>query len=1105
MAISPDIRDQAYQFFIEEAPELLQVIETGLLTLTRERSTSKVHDLMRAAHSLKGGSSSVGLEAIAALAHRLENIFKILYDDQFIIDAELEDQLLQAFDCLRLPLMQQIKQGEFDPEQALATAEPIFARLEEQYGAAIAQVENYIPTSSDLGIDMVASIFEVDVAQGLAHLTEVVAHPEKFEVAGELRVQCEVFAGFAEILNLPTFGAVATAAQQALDAQPQQALEITQLAIVEFAQIRNAVLAGDRTPSWHPSPAWSTLATSATQASSLLQITSEFPPLGELIEVTATFGITSFDEQDIDTFGLDKCESPPGEDLSSSNLDFLDSYWPELVESDADNHTPHDDGSLDEMLASVLERMIDSTVDSVAIELITTTPAPPIDAIAAPSQPQSITADLVDQTSPAIPSERLPQFPTSDSQAQPHLNPSALSQPRVEPATQSEENPINPSLTIRVDSERLERMNNLVGELSINRDSLSLQNEQLQSVLQELRKRFARFQTMVSQFRELSDQTLVAPERQGYWDPPTLEMRSKGYKGDSESNHSAIASYTPGSTLPNLEFDPLEMDRYGTLHLEVQAILEELVQLEETVDDITLFARQSNQTLEKQRYMLNHLRDEVIWARMLPLGEILNRFPRILRDLSNVYSKPVNLRLSGVGVLVDRMILEKLYDPLLHLLRNAFDHGIESSHLRQQRNKPEEGQIEIRAYRKGNQTIIEVTDDGEGIDLGRVRQRGLVLGLLSADQDDVHDRDRLLDLIFEPGFSTARRVSPLSGRGIGLDVVRSQIQSIKGNIKVTTSPGQGTTFTLHLPLTLTITKLVTCIAGPIMVALPADSIEEILAPQKNQVSHTGHQRFLHVRDGIMPIHRLLDLLDYHCPLPDTFLNKTQAAVSTPKNWALPLLILRHDQQTFALEVDRLINEQELVIKPFGAAIAPPIYTYGCTILGDGNLVPVIDATALLAFHQESFRDSTPRIDEFEPFAAPLLNTPPRQPFIQISQVPTILVADDAVTIRRTLALSLERAGFRVLQARDGREALEQLQHVPSVKLIICDIEMPNMNGFEVLTHRRQDPKLSQIPIMMLTSRSNDKHRWLAMQLGASAYFTKPYLEQEFLSAVKTYF
>jgi len=549
------------------------------------------------------------------------------------------------------------------------------------------------------------------------------------------------------------------------------------------------------------------------------------------------------------------------------------------------------------------------------------------------------------------------------------------------------------------------------------------------------------------------------------------------------------------------------MDSYGELHSLLQETVEEIVQLEETVGDVALIAGQSSEALEQQRQKLGHLQDDVMWARMLPLGEVLNRFPRILRDLSTAYNKPVDLKINGAGILVDKAAIEKLYDPLLHLMRNAFDHGIELPEVRMGQGKRPQGQIEIRAYHQGSQTIIEVRDDGQGINLDRIRSKAQSLRLLSPEQLAIASPSRLIELLFEPGFSTAAQVSELSGRGVGLDVVRSQVRSLKGTVTVTSEPGCGTTFTLRIPLTLTIAKLLVCFVGTTVFALPSDSIAEILIPQPDQVKLSGGNRFLLWQEQIVPAHRLSELLDYACPLPTAVPNRV-ASVSAPEEWAPPMLLIEQDRQILAIEVDRLVTEQELVIKPLGTAIAPPSYIFGCTILGDGSLIPVIDGVALLDLFMNKTQTGISAATQTNLFAPAKTNSssmsadaPPSLPG-QRDIAPTLLVVDDSITVRQTLILTLQKAGYRVLQARDGREAIDQLQQNSTVGLVICDIEMPNMNGFEFLSYRRQDPLISKIPVVMLTSRSSEKHRQLAMYSGANGYFTKPYIEQEFLAALK---
>jgi chemotaxis family two-component system sensor histidine kinase/response regulator PixL len=508
---------------------------------------------------------------------------------------------------------------------------------------------------------------------------------------------------------------------------------------------------------------------------------------------------------------------------------------------------------------------------------------------------------------------------------------------------------------------------------------------------------------------------------------------------------------------------------------------------------------------------------------MLPLGEVLNRFPRILRDLSTTYHKPVSLKVSGTGVLVDKGILEKIYDPLLHLLRNAFDHGIELPELRRQQGKPEQGEIEIKAYHQGGQTIIEVKDDGRGLDLEAIGRRALERGLLRAEQLVNVSETQLYDLIFEPGFSTAKQVNELSGRGVGLDVVRSQLQILKGTIAVISKPGVGTTFSIRLPLTLTSAQLIIGLAGSKAIALPSDSIEEIVLPKATQIQTNGQQRFLKWREQIAPIYRVADLLNYTYPVPEAPLSRALLVESSSSELTPPLLLLNQGQQVFALEVDHLVTEQKLVIKPFGAAVASPSYTYGCTILGDGSLIPVIDGATLVeqSLAQDAQATAIGQDAPLKAIATMLQseqniqlgsdqatvannNSSVSQTSTSFNTVtaPTVLVVDDAASLRKTLAVSLERAGYQVLQAGDGWEALKQLKSNSSVNLVISDIEMPNTNGFDFLNHRRKDPQLQNIPVVMLTSRGNDKHRRLAMHLGATAYFTKPYIEQRFLKAIK---
>ncbi|MEG3440412.1 Hpt domain-containing protein [Pannus brasiliensis CCIBt3594] len=1151
-----DFLEQAYHFFIEEATELLQTIERGLQKNGADLAPAEIHELVRAAHSIKGGAASVGLETIRSIAYRLETVFSALGHPGVEFTPELDNALQSGFDCLKTPLLDRIEGREPDEAAALARAESVFSRIEEYLGDAFRHAGDYLPSSSDLGVDIVASIFEVDVAENLTTLETALAGDRTEEIAATLQATLEMFDAFAQMLNLPGFGEICATTRRAIEYHPEQLREIASIARKDFQQARERVLAGDRTAGGTPSAELSILAFPSPQGADL----TTSPPLEDVFalaespisEVPALEDVFALAEAPIsevpaleDVFAL--AEAPIAEDRSNVFPDEEMIQWgteddpiPSLFDLFVDDPSeidlspategeaiappslePEESGdfaipSLEDVFAlppepdtASADRAIEEIFGSLAIS--------PLENVSIPEirrEEEFIAAESLEEVFgsveiPAIDDGPRAEIEASIEQAATEIGrdfdrlPLADLLPQIVNSVKSDldDAPVEAkpkardekesakttagssgsSLTVRVDFNRLERMSNLVGELSINRNSLSLQNEQLQAAVKELLDRFARFEGITNGIRELADRMLLAGDS-------LLTGLPTGHR-DTTTDESDT----------DIRFDTLEMDRYGHLHSQLQELLEQMMQLGESVDDIVLFARGSNQTLETQRQMLTNLRDELMWARMLPLGEVLNRFPRVLRDLSNSYHKTVRLKLTGTGVLVDKAALEKLYDPLLHLLRNAFDHGIETPDARREKGKPAEGQIEIRAYHQGNQTIIEIKDDGRGLNFERIREKAIASELMTEEQLALLPRDRLAELIFEPGFSTAETVSELSGRGVGLDVVRDQVRALKGTVSVTSMPGKGTIFSLRLPLTLTIAKLLVCTlyadgdrSRSTSIALPSDAIEEILIPREDQIKRSGEQRFVYFGDRLVPIYRLVSLLEYRCPLPETFARKSLiATVPSPEDWGFPLLFLRRGQQMIALEVDRLVTEQELVIKPFGNAIVAPPYTYGCTILGDGTLIPVVNAIILLEYQEEITAPSVSRVIPTRP-----IETAPAP------SIPTILIVDDSAALRRTLAITLQKAGYRVLQARDGREALEQLERTRDVQLIVCDVEMPNMNGFEFLGQRRKSDDLLKIPVAMLTSRGSDKHRQLATHLGANAYFTKPYIEQQFLLAVR---
>jgi chemotaxis protein histidine kinase CheA len=664
-------------------------------------------------------------------------------------------------------------------------------------------------------------------------------------------------------------------------------------------------------------------------------------------------------------------------------------------------------------------------------------------------------------------------------------------------------------VSIRVDLEQVENLNHLVGELSINQNLLALRDEQYQAALQKLGGWLAQHRRTLFQLRD---------------------------KLPTEYANSDFAQF-------------------------LYASLEENSQLEQSLDDVNHLARANATSVEREQRLSRQVRDALEGVRMLPIEKVLNRFPPMVRKLSESYQKAVELKQSGVQVLVDKAITENLYDALLHLVRNAFDHGIESPQERQQQGKPSQGQIFIRAYNQGNRTIVEVRDDGRGLDVEKICQRALEKNLITTTQVQAirkspRPEDQLLRVLCEPGFSTVANATDLSGRGIGLDVVYSQMQKINGSVTVESEVGVGTTFYLQIRGALMNARLLVCQVGNGIYSFIADEVEQVLIPEADKIRWLGSRKVLQWRsrkeeDPIsIPIYALTNLLNYqrngryllqNQPKSDVEMQQ-ETTLLTADEGVTPLLLVRTPDGLVGLEIDTILEEQELVLKPFSMAVAPPSYAYGCTILPDGNLSLVIDGAALINYSQAHLSSGSSVLSSIEPTpttslssqqakalpqqkltedytnpysvhndeqgndsiheSQPATTTAQSTPLpIDKDQYRTLLVIDDSITERQTLSMIMQKAGHHVIQAKDGQDALDQLQQGAKVDLIVCDLEMPRMNGLEFIGATRQNAQLAQIPVIVLTSRTRDKYQRIAMELGASDYLTKPYLDQDLLGAV----
>ena len=731
------------------------------------------------------------------------------------------------------------------------------------------------------------------------------------------------------------------------------------------------------------------------------------------------------------------------------------------------------------------------------------------------TQSQSQPPAPLSVSSPAVKPELPPQSPDSDPEVLKlnDVTSPPQAQTSVQQTTPLQQKGVMPAApTVRIQIEHLDQLNYAVGELLTNHNQQSLQAEQIQVAMRRLYARLQQHQNLLNQLQDWID-----------YPPVQLDGAQNGnstHHNSSVPTFSAIPSpfqvtslksdhaSDPPDPLP-VGFDTLELEQYSEPQLVIQSLLDDTIQLTEAVDAVELYTRQSRQTQEKQGRLLLKTRDALIEGRMFPLGQLFERFPRVLQQLETLHHKPVELTLQGTDVLVDKAIGERLYDPILHLVRNAFDHGIEPLEVRQALAKPEVGQLAIAAYHQSKHLVIEIRDDGQGLDFGHIRQRAIECQLVAPEQASRLSEVQLTDFLFEPGFSTAAQISSLSGRGVGLDVVRNQIQALQGQVTVTSVAQQGTTFTLHIPLSLTIAKLLLCQAGNRTYALLPDAIEQILIPQPEKIQQREHCKALWWGEGeetcLIPIYTLSKLLNY-AEQAQQLITQSGASAVAPTAMSYVLLI-RHQGVLLGLEVDQMLSEQELVIRPLNPLLETHTYIYGASILADGQLTLVLDGATLAKTASEQQTQQPPAYgtDAFaenqDVLAGPQPSSETPNPETSTKSGQKLLVIDDSITTRQTLTLTLQKVGYQVIQAQDGREAVDQLLQHPNVQLVICDVEMPRMNGFEFLQHCQHDPALAEVPVMMLSSRSSDKHRLLAEQLGAIAYISKPYLEHKLLEMV----
>ncbi|MBD2356985.1 response regulator [Tolypothrix sp. FACHB-123] len=624
--------------------------------------------------------------------------------------------------------------------------------------------------------------------------------------------------------------------------------------------------------------------------------------------------------------------------------------------------------------------------------------------------------------------------------------------------------------TMKVPVKQLDDMSNLVGELVVNRNTLEQDQERLRQSLDNL----------LVQVQQLSD---VGARMQELYERSLLEASLLASRKNKE-----VGAPSPDSN-SDRGFSELEMDRFTPFHTLSQEMIEMIVRVRESASDIDFVTEETERVARQFRQVTTQLQEGLTRARMVPFSQAIDRLRRGVRDNAIKYGKQVELVIEGGDTLIDKMILDHLTDPLTHMLNNAIAHGIETPQVRQASSKKPVGEIKIRAFHQGNQTVISVGDDGAGIDTERIKAKALKLGMLTAEEAKSITRPEIYDLLFQSGFSIKDQADEISGRGVGMDVVRSEISEIRGIVNTDSTLGKGTTFTIRLPLTLSICKALCCVSDRARIAFPMDGVEDTLdIPVKNIQETADGQTYIPWRDTVLPFRPLKDILAFNRQL-----SRGNVYGGTRDDDMVSVVVVRSANNLIALQIDQVLSEQEIVIKQFEGPAPKPLGVAGATVLGDGRIMPIADVLEIIDIFQGRMSKQTGGIWQQK-------TTPPVPEVPSVKIDPTVLIVDDSITVRELLSLTFNKAGYRVEQARDGQEAWDKLRSGLPCDIVFCDIEMPRCDGLELLSRIQKDNNLNQLPIAMLTSRGADKHRQMAIQLGASGYFTKPYLEEALLEA-----
>lgn len=1068
------IDPQLLDIFRQEAQIHLASLDRFLDQASQQLPLHASDDLQRAMHTLKGSAHMAGVLPIAELATPLDHLVREYKAHQITLDRDEIELLLEADSLLHRGL----KQLDADPLAQIQGARSLIGRIEQMIATRLDALIN-VPDSglsarrdpqriSEFLAESMDALF--DAEDLLLHWRE---HPHERQGLDALLEHLTGLAESAHLLDLQPFDALCEALLDLYGGVEESSLAVSERFFAEVNNAHEALInmldqlaAGQEIT---PQPVLiQTLHDLlheglAPEATGLIRRDGDRTlDITELGAATAQLDVSQGEASSSETDAAQGNGDPELQDIFLDEaFDILESSGAALLrwQADPQNHLEVENLLRDLHTLKGGARMVEvAAIGDFAHELETLFEdisvgflAPGEDLFTLLQRCHDQLAQMLDalRSGQPLPSpqtliERIRQIERSARQPA-QAGSSAKPEPAGAAVPEGERTGLD---TVKVPAELLEDLLNLAGESSIIRGRVEQQVNDAQVALNEMQTTLER---MHDQLRRLDSET----------------------QGRQHNRQ-----HTEGDGVAYDEFDPLEMDRHSLLQQLSRALFESASDLLDLKATLAARNRDAQGLLQKQARVNTQLQEGLMGTRMVPFERVLPRLKRIVRQVAGELGKQVDFRVINGEAEIDRNVLERMVAPLEHMLRNAVDHGLEPAHIRQAAGKPEQGLITLELSHEGGDVVFDMHDDGAGVPLEAVRRKAILRGLLDP-ASSVSDRD-VLQFIMQPGFSTAEKITQISGRGVGMDVVHEEVRQLGGSMTIDSVAGQGVHFQIRLPFSVSLNRALMVQCADEQYAIALNTVEGIVRVMPNELEsyyQLNPPRY-HYGGQTYELRYLGELLQT--------VGKPRLA---GESHSVPVLLVHCQDQRVALQVDALAGSREIVVKSLGPQFTGVHGLSGATILGDGRVVLILDLLAYIRAHQARqplLRAQQEAVGalEFIPALRPLL----------------VLVVDDSVTVRKVTSRLLERNGMNVITAKDGVDAMSVLEeHTPD--LMLLDIEMPRMDGFEVATRVRNDPRLKDLPIIMITSRTGQKHQNRAMAIGVNDYLGKPYQESVLLERI----